>query len=142
MSGREIHLGAGIAIPRSEVSVETSRSGGPGGQKVNKTETKVTLRFDLVGTESLSESLKARLKKKLAHRLTKNGELLVSCEDHRVQSRNLETAFERLQGMLQEAMKRPKARKKTRPSLGAKRRRLEAKKQQGEKKKARGKVDY
>ncbi|MEM7798703.1 MAG: Tn3 family transposase [Chloroflexota bacterium] len=95
-----LHLGAGLSVPRSEISVETSRASGPGGQKVNKTETKVTLRFDIEANTSLPEGVRARLKEKLGRRLTKNGELLVTAEEHRLQSRNLDTAFDRLQAGL------------------------------------------
>jgi ribosome-associated protein len=122
-----IRVAPGIEIPKSEVSQEYSRAGGPGGQHVNKTETRVTLRFDLVRSPSIPESDRARMIARLAPRLSKSGEILVSSDARRDRTRNLETAFLRLGELLRRAWERPKPRKKTRPSRGAKERRLSEK---------------
>jgi ribosome-associated protein len=117
----------GVEIPRSEVEIDFSRSSGPGGQHVNKTETRVTLRFNLAETSALPAADKERMLAKLTARTTKNGEILVSCEAYRDRARNIETAFERLEALLARAYQKPRVRKKTKPSRGAKERRLEEK---------------
>ena len=122
-----IVLAPGIAIPGDELGVEYSRASGPGGQHVNKTETRVTLRFALGATRSLPEDVKARLLEKLASRLTKAGEILVSVDAHRDRSQNLREAYARLVALLKKAFVKPKPRKKTRPTRGSTERRLEEK---------------
>lgn len=117
----------GIEVSRDEVGVEYSRSSGPGGQHVNKTETRVTLRFNLRDTQAIPPADKERMLEKLASQVTKAGELLVSAETYRDRTRNVETAFERLEALLARAYFKPKARKKTKPSRGAKERRLDEK---------------
>ncbi len=139
MATDELRLSGSLAIPASELAVEYARSGGPGGQHVNKTETKVTLRLD-VPASSLPDHVKAKLMVRLAPRLTKNGELLVSCDEHRERPRNLEKARERLIEILKQALVEPKKRKPTKPSRGAKARRLSEKKRTSEKKQTRGRV--
>jgi len=134
----DLRLASGASIPEAELQVETSRSSGPGGQHVNKTETRVTLRWSLADS-SLSEPIKARLRHKLAPRLTKAEEVLVSVDDTRVQSRNLVLAHERLKELLDQALKVPKRRRPTRPTRGSKERRLKAKRAQSEKKSMRRK---
>ena len=99
----DVRLKGGLEIPAAEIAVEYARSGGPGGQHVNKTETKVTLRFD-VRASSLPDEVKDKLTRRLSTRLTKNGELLISCDTHRERQRNLEIAQERLKEMLDKAL--------------------------------------
>jgi ribosome-associated protein len=120
--------------------VETSRSGGPGGQHVNKTETRVTLRFALASSPSLPEEDRLRAVRRLAKRLTRNGELLVSCDRHRERARNLAEAFERLGEILGGALHRPRQRKRTRPPRGAVEERLRAKRRVGHRKQERGRA--
>lgn len=127
----------GIEIPEEELQSEYSRSGGPGGQHVNKTETRVVLRFALAKTTSIPEPDKGRMMLRLATRLTKAGELLVACDKHRVRSDNEREARERLAALLAKAREVPKARVKTRPSRGAKERRLADKRREGGKKQTR-----
>ncbi|MFL6195259.1 MAG: alternative ribosome rescue aminoacyl-tRNA hydrolase ArfB [Thermoanaerobaculia bacterium] len=126
-----------LAIPDEEVSYATSRSGGPGGQNVNKLETRVTLRFDLAGSPSLTEEQKARLGERLATRITKEGVLQVSSQKHRTQAANREAAVERFAELLRENLREEAPRKKTRPSRAAKARRLDAKRRQSQRKRER-----
>jgi ribosome-associated protein len=126
-----------LAIPDEEVSFATSRSGGPGGQNVNKLETRVTLRFDLAGSPSLSEEQKARLRERLATRITKDGVLQVSSQKHRSQGANRDAAVERFAELLRENLREEPPRKKTRPSRAAKARRLDEKRRQSQRKRER-----
>jgi len=126
-----------LSIPDEEVAFATSRSGGPGGQNVNKLETRVTLRFDLAGSASLSEEQKARLRERLATRITKAGILQVTAQRHRTQAANREAAVERFAELLRESLREEAPRKKTRPSRAAKARRLEAKRRHSQRKRER-----
>ncbi|HEV2844368.1 MAG TPA: alternative ribosome rescue aminoacyl-tRNA hydrolase ArfB [Thermoanaerobaculia bacterium] len=126
-----------LAVPDEEVVFTTSRSGGPGGQNVNKLETRVTLRFDLAGSSVLSEEQKARLQERLATRITKDGALLVTSQKHRTQAANKEAAVERFAELIRDALKEEAPRKKTKPSRAAKTRRLEAKRRQSQRKRDR-----
>lgn len=126
-----------LAIPDEEVTFATSRSGGPGGQNVNKLETRVTLRFDLAGSPSLSEEQKARLRERLATRITRDGVLQVSSQKHRSQGANREAAVERFAELLRENLREEPPRKKTRPSRAAKARRLDEKRRQSRRKRER-----
>ncbi|HEX9943221.1 MAG TPA: alternative ribosome rescue aminoacyl-tRNA hydrolase ArfB [Thermoanaerobaculia bacterium] len=126
-----------LSIPDEEVAFTTSRSGGPGGQNVNKLETRVTLRFDLAGSPSLSEEQKARLRERLATRITRDGVLQVTSQRHRTQAANREAAVERFAELLRENLREEPPRKKTRPSRAARARRLEEKRRQGQRKRER-----
>jgi ribosome-associated protein len=126
-----------LSIPEEEVTFITSRSGGPGGQNVNKLETRVTLRFDLVGSGSLSEEQKARLRERLATRITKDGVLQVTSQRHRTQGMNREAAVERFAELLRESFREEAPRKKTRPSRAAKARRMDEKRRQSQRKRER-----
>jgi ribosome-associated protein len=123
-----------IAIPGAELSWTAVRASGPGGQNVNKVASKVELRYDLVGSRSLTEDAKARLRKLSGSRLDAKGQLLVTSQLTRDQSRNLEDARTKLADLVRRALRPPPKRKATRPSLGSKRRRIEHKRRQGEKK--------
>ena len=127
----------GVVVPRSEVGVEVSRSSGPGGQHVNKTESRVTLRFNVLESPSIPEDERGWLRHRLRSRLTRLGELLVSCDSHRDQARNRSEAFERLETLLRTAMERPQQRKKTRPTRASVQRRLETKRSRSQRKRLR-----
>lgn len=116
-----------LTIPAAELAVGFARSGGPGGQHVNKTETKVELRWRVADSAVLTERDQAWLLRKLAPRLTSDGELIVVSSGSRSQSANRREAAERLADIVRAALVRPKPRKKTRPSRGAVERRLKAK---------------
>lgn len=131
-----------VTIPGRDLSWSAARSSGPGGQNVNKVASKVDLRVDLRGTEALIPPVKARLRRQNKNQIDKDGRLMVTSQATRDQSRNLEDALEKLAELIRRALVRPKRRKKTKPSRRAKQRRLNAKKQNAEKKKLRGKVDY
>ncbi|MBO6939419.1 MAG: aminoacyl-tRNA hydrolase [Deltaproteobacteria bacterium] len=131
-----------VVIPASDLDWSASRSGGPGGQNVNKTSTKVDLRFDLAGTTALHPAVKARLRKQPGVLLDAEGQLVIMSSATRSQAANLEDARERLREKILAAMVRPKRRRATKPSRGAKRRRLKAKRMTSEKKQGRKKVDY
>jgi ribosome-associated protein len=126
-----------LSIPDEEVSFVTSRSGGPGGQNVNKLETRVTVRFDLAGSASLSEEQKARLRERLATRVTRDGVLQVSSQRHRSQGANRDAAVERFAELIRENLREEPPRKKTRPSRAAKARRLDEKRRQSQRKRER-----
>ncbi|HUH03170.1 MAG TPA: alternative ribosome rescue aminoacyl-tRNA hydrolase ArfB [Kofleriaceae bacterium] len=116
-----------LTIPAAELAVAFARSGGPGGQHVNKTETKVELRWRPGDSAVLSERDRAWLLRKLAPRLTGDGELIVVSSGSRSQATNRREAGDRLAEIVRAALIRPKPRKKTRPSRGAIERRLAGK---------------
>jgi ribosome-associated protein len=126
-----------VAIPDEEVTFATSRSGGPGGQNVNKLETRVTLRFDLAASGSLTEEQKARLLERLATRITRAGILHVSAQKHRTQGANRDAALERFAELVRDALREETPRKKTRTSRAAKARRVEEKRRHSERKRNR-----
>lgn len=132
-----VRITEGLEIPEEELSFATSRSGGPGGQNVNKLETKVTLRFDLAGSASLSEEQKARLRERLATRITREGVLQVSSQRHRTQAANREAAVARFAELVGEALQEEAPRKPTKVPRAVKRRRLDNKRRQSLKKRQR-----
>jgi ribosome-associated protein len=129
-----------ISIPAEDLRFETMRAGGPGGQHVNTTDSRVRLRFNLAGCAVLSEPVKTRLRERFPSKLTDEGEFVVVCDEHRSQLRNLETARERLAAFIRQALVPPKRRYATKPSYGATLDRLGEKKKRGDTKKTRGKV--
>jgi ribosome-associated protein len=126
-----------LTIPEEELTFTASRSSGPGGQKVNKVSTRVTLWFDLAGSPSLPDPLRSRLLEKLATRVNKAGKLYLTARESRSQAHNRQLARERFRTLLQEALLQPRPRKKTGISPAADRKRLEAKKRRGSLKKER-----
>ena len=127
----------GLTIPAHELDLSVSRSGGPGGQHVNKTSTKVSLSWDVSSSRALNDEQRALVMTKLAHRITQEGHLQVHVDESRSQLRNRELALARLAGLLLEALHQPKARKKTRPTRASAQRRVEHKKQRAQVKQAR-----
>ena len=119
-----------ILIKRSELQISFIRSPGPGGQNVNKVATAVLLRFNVSHSPSLSEPFRLRLINLLGPKLTTQGDLIIKANRYRTQERNKQDALDRLQALLSRATKIPKKRKKTKPTLASKERRLAGKKLQ------------
>lgn len=126
-----------LTIPDAELEVQSSRSSGPGGQNVNKVETRVTVRFDVAGSAVLTEEERRLILERLSSRITKEGVLQVSSQVHRSQAANREEAMERVARLLAAALRPRRRRKKTRVPRAAKRRRLEAKRRRSEVKRLR-----
>lgn len=130
-----------ITIPEAELEFQAIRAQGSGGQNVNKVSSAVHLRFDISQSVVLPEYLKARLLALSDSRITSDGVLVIKAQKFRSQEKNRADALERLKEVLQEGLVVQKARRATRPSLGAKKKRIEKKKQRGQKKQLRSKVD-
>jgi ribosome-associated protein len=130
-----------IAIEDWELTEQFIRSSGPGGQNVNKVASAVELRFEAARSPNLPAAVKSRLRRLSGRRWTKDGAVVLTCDETRSQPRNREIARDRLMELIRQATVKPKRRVPTRPTLGAKKRRLKAKKTRGEVKALRGRVD-
>jgi ribosome-associated protein len=127
-----------LMIPLAELAFRFAASSGPGGQHVNKAETKVVVLFDVAHSPSLSEEQRGRILSQLATRIDKDGVLAVTSQIHRSQHQNRAEALLRLQKLLAGALKVQKRRRPTKPSLASQERRQAAKKRRGQEKKDRG----
>jgi ribosome-associated protein len=128
------------AIPLAEIEIAAVRSQGAGGQHVNKVATAAHLRFDLRAS-SLPELCKARLLALADSRVSGDGVIVIKAQRYRSLEQNREDALERLRGLVADAVRPPKARKATRPSRAERQRRLDGKKQRGERKRLRSRVE-
>lgn len=129
-----------IALAESEIEEHFMRSPGPGGQKVNKTESAVQLRFHARQSRALSNAVFLRLQKLAGRRMTSDGDIVITANTYRTQEQNRKDALERLIEMIRAADVVPKVRRATKPSKAAKARRMDTKKQRGVTKKHRGRV--
>lgn len=118
-----------LAIPAEELRFQFVRSGGPGGQHVNKSATQVELTFDVAGSPSLTDGQKRRVLAALRGYASKAGVLRLTCQTTRSQAQNRAEAVERFQTLMRQALRQPKRRRRTKPTRASKERRLAAKKQ-------------
>jgi ribosome-associated protein len=126
-----------VRVPRAELTYRATRSGGPGGQHVNTSSTRVELAWNVDGSPSVSDEERARIREKLSNRISGEGLLLLSASEHRSQNRNKEAVTERFVALVRQALVVPAKRKKTRPSKAAREARLHAKKHRSEVKRRR-----
>jgi ribosome-associated protein len=124
-------------VPRSEISMAFSRSSGAGGQNVNKVNSKAEVRWDIASSDSVPQDVLGRFLSRYRNRLDAEGLVLVTSERHRDRERNVEDAVEKIEEWVQSVWDKPKPRIKTKPSKGAKRRRVKEKRHDGDKKKVR-----
>jgi len=134
-----IEIGKGKNISEKELVFKASRSSGPGGQNINKVNTRITLFFDVKSSDNLSDSDKRRILKRLATRADKNGVIRIASQKYRTQKANRNAAVDKLQKLLADALTKRKTRKKTIVPYSAREKRLEEKKKRGLLKKQRAK---
>lgn len=142
MSERAIEIIPGVTIDPEELEESFIRSGGPGGQNVNKVATAVQLRFDVRNSPSLPPYVRRRAEQLAGSRLTKDGVIVLTANSWRTQSQNREDARKRLVELLQKATQRPKMRRPTKPSRAARTKRMDRKTKRGALKKTRGKSGF
>jgi ribosome-associated protein len=135
--GDAIRVTATVGIPRSELTVRATRSGGPGGQHVNTSSTRIEVTWDVTRTRALTEDQRARVVARLGARVSDEGTVRVVASDSRSQRQNRERAEARLGDLIRRALAVPKARKRTRAPRGAVEARLEGKRRQRERKRQR-----
>ncbi|HJO27676.1 MAG TPA: alternative ribosome rescue aminoacyl-tRNA hydrolase ArfB [Planctomycetota bacterium] len=132
-----LRINSRLVIPPRDLSASYARSGGPGGQNINKVSTKVVLRFSVTASEALGERRRQLLSRALGQRLTTAGELVIHASRHRTRARNLEDARQRLADILAAALRPRTTRKATRPTRASNRKRLERKQRRGDLKRSR-----
>lgn len=137
MSEEDIVVSPALTIPRAELSFRASRAGGPGGQHVNTSSTRVELLWDLAQSTAVSDEVRARLIGKLSARLDAEGMVRVVASDRRSQAQNREAARERLAKIVRQALVVPKKRRRTRPTAASREERLRDKRHRSERKRDR-----
>ena len=137
MPADDLVIHPGLAIPDAEITERFVRASGAGGQNVNKVSSAVELRFDIAGSPSLPEPLRARLLARRDRRLTDEGVLVIDAQRFRTQDRNRQDARERLAAFIAAGLVVPKRRIETKPTRASKQRRLQGKRERGEVKRGR-----
>ena len=137
MSTRELEVDGRIRIPLRELRFEFSRSGGPGGQNVNKSNTRATLRWQVRDSPHLARAVKERFSERYRRRISSDGELVLHSQRFRDQGRNVADCLERLREMLRSVAKAPQKRRATKPTRASKERRLAQKKRDSARKRQR-----
>ncbi len=137
-SFEDIDIQPGLRIPASELYLEFSRSTGPGGQHVNKVETRVTICFDIEASAVLDDHQRSCLKERLRSRINKDGILRVSCEESRSQAANRDLVRVRFTEVVSQALKSQKKRVPTKATRASQRRRMDEKRKRGDLKRGRG----
>ena len=132
-----LNITPSIVIDENEIQLDFIRASGPGGQYVNKAATAVQLRFDVHNSPSLPADVRQRLMRLAGSRMTEEGTLIITAQRFRSQERNRQDAVDRLAALIRKAAEKPKLRRKTKPSLAAKQRRLDAKRRRGKTKRLR-----
>lgn len=133
----DLHVNARLTIPERELVTSAARSSGPGGQNVNKVNSKVTLRWSPANCSAISDAWRDRFIARYGNRINREGQLVLHSERYRDQPRNLADVRQKLIEMLLACQAPPKKRKPSRPTLGSKKRRKEAKQRQSQKKQSR-----
>jgi ribosome-associated protein len=136
----DVVVNSEVTIPRSELTYRATRAGGPGGQHVNTSSTKVELSWDVNGSPSITDEQRARIAEKLATRIAEDGVLRLTSAGSRSQHQNKEDVTKRFGKMIAQALHKPKPRRKTKPSRASKEARLKSKKKRSETKSRRGPV--
>jgi ribosome-associated protein len=134
---RKLQVNEQITIPAAELQTSFARSAGPGGQNVNKVNTKAVLRWAVRNSESLPPAVRGRFLARYANRVNNEGELVLSSDEHREQARNLNACREKLRAMILSVLKPPRRRVKTKPTRASVERRIVSKQRRGDKKRSR-----
>lgn len=138
----DLYVSHRLTIPSAELDTQFARSGGPGGQNVNKVNSKVTLRWQVRDNPNMPEGWRSRMLALYANRINNEGQMVIHSQKYRAQPQNLEDCRQKLREMLLECQTPPTKRLQSRPTLGSKKRRLEEKNRQGQKKRLRGRVKF
>ena len=135
-----LHIIGDIEIDESEIQFEFTHASGPGGQNINKVATAVRLRFDVVNSPSLPDEIRERLIRLAGRRMTDKGVLIIEARRFRTRERNRQDAMGRILELIRKATEKPKPRRKTRPTIASKMRRLQTKRRHSRTKRMRGPV--
>lgn len=137
-----IQVSPDLEIPRSELDYRATRAGGPGGQHVNKTSSRIELTWNVESSRAITEEQRSRLRDKLGGRMDAGGSIRIVASDSRSQSQNREEADRRLAELVRRALIVPKKRRKTRPTRSSVEARLRSKREASEKKRERRRQDF